>query len=265
MNWTDFNCTHMSLPEIHAVLSRIPIEGRTFQTNYFRQHLVGDSFGLYSAPHTLVFLQPDQDFFRLFYATVDSGELMEILKGFQYPGTTVVGYIARNPDPQMCAGFEQAGFGPHAVFLKMTNHALRPAKTNVHLSYAEAVEVDILLARLQADFDRYTSHFPDRDTLLGYIEKRWVLVNRKGPDIKGYVIFQIVGRHAHYNYIANHSEGPMDWLVLQRNFYGVMTERGISAGFLWVENTNERVIRMHKSFGWTLDGVQDLFYLRKSS
>jgi hypothetical protein len=41
-----------------------------------------------------------------------------------------------------------------------------------------------------------------------------------------------------------------------------MHERGIHAGFLWINETEPRLAAVHHSNGWQFDGLKDYFYLR---
>ena len=65
-----------------------------------------------------------------------------------------------------------------------------------------------------------------------------------------------------YNYLYNLSGNALDFLRLQNNFYGVMHQRGVRRGFLWINETKSDLAAVHKWMGWRLDGLQDHFYLR---
>jgi hypothetical protein len=41
-----------------------------------------------------------------------------------------------------------------------------------------------------------------------------------------------------------------------------MHERGIRAGFLWINQTNARLAALHKSMGWRFNDLKAYFYLR---
>jgi hypothetical protein len=45
----------------------------------------------------------------------------------------------------------------------------------------------------------------------------------------------------------------------------VMHQRGICAGFLWVNQTNTRLAALHQSMGWCFDGLKDYSYFRSSA
>ena len=89
-----------------------------------------------------------------------------------------------------------------------------------------------------------------------------VIVKRQAGQIIGAVCFQLHGLKVNYNYIYSLSGDGLDFLELQNNFYGVMNQRGIRAGFLWVYQANNRLATLYRAAGWRFDGLQDYFYFR---
>jgi hypothetical protein len=130
------------------------------------------------------------------------------------------------------------------------------------LEYATPDDLDQLHADLFRVFNKYTDHLPTKDRLLGYIVNHQVIVNRRNCRILGAVCFQLQGLRVNYNYLYNLSGDGIDFLRLQNNFYGVMHQRGIRAGFLWINQTNTLLAALHQSMGWRFHGLQDYFYLR---
>ena len=68
-----------------------------------------------------------------------------------------------------------------------------------------------------------------------------------------------------YNYIYGLSGNGLDFLRLQNNFYRVMNQRGIRAGFLWINQLSNRLPALYQSTDWRFDGLEDDFYLRSSA
>ena len=54
----------------------------------------------------------------------------------------------------------------------------------------------------------------------------------------------------------------MIFLQLQNNFYGVMNQRGIRAGFLWINRAEYRLAALYEATGWRFGSLQDHFYFR---
>lgn len=233
-----------------------------WHTNYFRQPLTGSRYWMVGTERSLVFLTDDMDFFRLYFFAVDLAELAGLLRDTPLPGITVTAYVTRQIDPVIDAAFQSAGHEAYAVFRRMSNRALRRYETNEKLAFADPDDVDELLRRVRSDFPPYTGHPPSRELMLEYVRQKWVLVNRQVGTIKGYIIFQIAGKTVNYNYIFNSSDNPVDFLLLQANFYVQMGKLGIQSGILWVNETNMRVIKMHRLFGWGFDGLLAQYYVK---
>jgi hypothetical protein len=73
------------------------------------------------------------------------------------------------------------------------------------------------------------------------IETQQVIGNRKMGKIVGAVYFQLKGLKVNYNYIYSFSGDGLDFLQLQNNLYRVMNQRGIYLGFLWMNQSNNRL------------------------
>ena len=255
-----------SLAEVHAAIDRVRSRRGAFHTNYFQQPLVGRVFHLAATDHSVVFLNEDIGFHRAYYFSRTAGELRTQLAALVWPAPLVIGYITKQEEPELLAAFGDAGFARYCTFQKMRCDALPAGKTNSRLKFANPAQLDELYARLLADFDRYSEHLPSPELLAEYIARQWVIINtdeKTRGRITGYVIFQIIGHHVNCNFILNSSGNALDWLLLQKNFYGLMAERGIRRGFIWVRSTNREVIEMYKLQGWYFDAVADHFFLKQ--
>jgi hypothetical protein len=233
-----------------------------FFTNYFRQEMVGSQILSAATPRTVLLLNDEHDFFRLYFFTSDLADLEQSLREADLPGQIVAGYLAKAPDDKVAAAFQNSGFSSIATYRRMITYRLPPQRPNPAFEYATAADVDQIYQGLFQTFNKYTDHLPTRDRLLRYIENRWVIVNRQHGQIRGAVCFQLEGPRVNYNYIYNLSGNALDFLRLQNNFYGVMHQRGIHAGFLWINQTETRLAAVHESVGWRFDGLKDYFYLR---
>jgi hypothetical protein len=235
-------------------------------TNYFRQEMVGLQILTATTDRTVLLANDEHDFFRLYFFTSDVADLGQILLGVDFPGDVVAGYLTRVDDEaaheNVAAAFQQSGFNPIATYRRMITYRLPPQQPNPALEYATAADVDELYEHLFQTFNKYTDHLPTKNRLHGYVGNEWVIVNRQASRILGAVCFQLQNRRVNYNYLYNFSQNALDFLRLQNNFYGVMHQRGIRAGFLWINQTNTRLAVLHESMGWCFDGLRDYFYLR---
>jgi long-chain acyl-CoA synthetase len=235
-----------------------------FFTNYFRQEMVGPQVLTAATARSVLLANDEHDFFRLYFFTSDLVDLEQILHDVDFPGDVVASYLTKTADENIAAAFQQSGFNPIATYRRMITYRLPPQRPNPALEYAIATDVDELHEGLFQAFNKYTDHLPTKNRLLSYILNQWVIVHRQTNRILGAVCFQLQGPRVNYNYLYNFSRNTLDFLRLQNNFYGVMHQRGIRAGFLWINHTDTRLAALHELMGWRFDGLQDYFYLRSS-
>ena len=237
-----------------------------FFTNYFREEMVGPQILTAATDRSLLLANDEHDFFRLYFFTTDLADLEQILRDVDLPGNVVAGYLTKTADKavdeNVVAAFQQSGFDHIATYRRMITYRLPEQRPNPALEYAIAADVDQLYEGLFQTFNKYTEHLPTKNRLHGYVENRWVIVNRQAGRILGAICFPLQGQRVYYKYLYNLSRNTLDFLRLQNNFYGVMHERGIRAGFLWINQTNAGLAGLHESMGWRFDGLKAYFYLR---
>ena len=144
----------------------------------------------------------------------------------------------------------------------MENYRLPQQQPNPALEYAVPADADQLHEHLFRAFNKYTDHLPTKSRLVDYIKNKQVILKRRAGQIIGGVCFQLHGLKVNYNYIYSLSGDGLDFLQLQNNFYGVMNQRGIRAGFLWINQANKRLAALYRAAGWRFDDLQDYFYFR---
>jgi hypothetical protein len=233
-------------------------------TNYFHQEMVGPQILTAATARSVLLANDEHDFFRLYFLTRDLTDFEQILCEVDFPGDVVAGYLTRAADKNIAAAFKRCAFNPIATYRRMITYRLPAQRPNPALEYAIAADVDELYQDLFQTFNKYTDHLPTKNRLQDYIANQWVIVNRQAGRIVGAVCFQLQGPRVNYNYLYNLTNNGLDFLRLQNNFYGVLHQRGVRRGFLWVNETNTRLAALHESMGWRFDGVQDYFYLRSS-
>jgi len=233
-----------------------------FLTNYFRQEMVGNVILSAGTERSVVFVNDEHDFFRLFFFTTDLPDLSRVLAALEFPGPVVAGYLVKSGESPVSDVFHNSGFKNIAVYRRMTNLTLPRRPISSSIVYADQSDFEQIYQDLFEIFNKFTDHLPTRKRLLAYINNRQVILNRREGRILGAVIFQLLGRQVNYNYLYNRNNNSLALLMLQADFYAIMTEKGVRSGFLWVNATNSGVIRMQESLGWKFDGLQDHLYLK---
>ena len=235
------------------------------RTNYFMGRLNSPWLTVLETSDSLIFLDLDGDFHRLYFITLDPADLGTALGSLHLEERIVIDLIQRETGDGG-AGVGEAlavgGFKPIARFLRMTNPGLRAFSPIHPVSFGTLADLEPILEIIHSKFNKYIDHFPSVGVLRGHLEEGRLLVNRQDGVIRGFIFFEKLGKRFHLNYLFNDGEDPMRFLDLLFGFYASVRREGLSSGFLWVDETNVRVIRLHRSCGFKADGMEDRIYIK---
>lgn len=124
--------------------------------------------------------------------------------------------------------------------------------------YAGPEDTDEILSELQAIFDPFVSHLPDRDRLLRLIEQKLVLRVKDGEKIAAVACMERVGKRGVYCYqvfVSPEQRGK----GYGRLIYRIAADRfrGCRPYTTWVEDSNTQVLKIWGQFGFLPDGLRD--------
>ena len=96
-----------SLARVHEQMAAVKAQSKNgFFTNYFRQELVGPHIFTAATGRSVLFVNDEHDFFRLYFFTTDPNEFEQMIGGAEFPGSVVVGYITRTADENVTAALQ---------------------------------------------------------------------------------------------------------------------------------------------------------------
>jgi L-amino acid N-acyltransferase YncA len=210
-----------------------------------------------------VFIDKDMDFSRLYFYSICLNSLSDLIKKITI-APVIADYITKEPLGELENIFLGAGFEKYAVLLRMINNSLRRFHKVEPLHFAEEKEWPAVLEKLNEGLDKYTGHFPQKEELAGLIRDKRILVTRKNNEITGLLMYQIAGKKCNFNqWYSARGNDPMEGANLLINLYALLDEKGIRSGFMWVNENNIPVMKIHQRFGFKPDGLADYIYLKK--
>jgi len=236
--------------------------GNTFH-NYFFGKFNNTVFDVWLSDDSIVFLDNDDGFFRLYFFTRNLADLSEIIKNIDRKPITI-DYLSH----ELCVDVDQvlkSIFFKHiATCLSMTSNKPKPYKINKNLEFAGQDDLEILFERLHSDFDKYSDHLPMREVLKKQIDDKQVLVVRREGKITGYFVHDFVGIRCHWMYWYSSAENTLlDGINLLMNMYGLMNEKGIKLAYGWVNSEKKDNITLYEKLGFNLTrGIRDYIYLK---
>jgi hypothetical protein len=211
---------------------------------------------------SLYFVFDEWDFARLHFCTFDAVKLATEIQKIKWPPIVVTDWISKSGSSSAEALITGAGFHLHAIYDRILYKSLRSENTNTQLKFADLAERDSIHALLFRVFDKYADHIMPIQELDDLISQKQVIVSRDSRlAISGLVVLPTNGQNCNFNFLYN-SGGAVNLSQLLGNFYGLLTERGIQAGFSWVRRTRPQVLKLHQSFGWKTDGLVDYIFMR---
>jgi len=258
----DFKQT--SIKDIEDYIYRLKKEMKGgFFTNYFKPSIYCSLLFTGSDDESIVFRDEDTDFFRLYFYSIGLKSLPSLIKGVTI-SPMVVDYISKEPPGEIERIFFEAGFEKYAVLQRMINNNLRRLQRVEPLLFAEEEEWRMVMEKLNTGLDKYTGHFPQKEELVNLIRNKRILVTRKNNEITGLIMYKITEKKCNFNqwYSAKDND-PMDGANLLVNMYALLDEMGIRSGFMWVNEKNTPVIKIHQRFGFKPNGLKDYVYLKK--
>jgi hypothetical protein len=251
--------------QFHAALDGLKRRnaGHKLFTNYFLQPLdEAENFRMLESQESLCFVFDEWDFARFHFCTFNALQLATELQDIKWPPIVVADWISKDGSISAESLLTGAGFHLHAIYDRILYKNLRSEHTNTQLKFADPAERESIHALLFRVFDKYTDHIMSLAELDELISREQVIVSRDTHSaINGLVILPTNGQNCNFNFLYN-SGGALNLSHLLGNFYGVLTERGIQAGFSWVRRTRPQVLKLHQSFGWKKDGLVDYIYMR---
>lgn len=214
-----------------------------------------------STSKAVIFLQPEDGFFRLFYFASDIASLEPLLGDMEERRDIVIGYLDKLKHSELCSTFLGKHFKEIAHYIRMSRNSFPAAFSSEEPEFAQPKELEQVMGLLRSTFNPMTDYLPSRELLDQLICTNHVIVRREANRISGLVVFQISGKRVNFNYLLNN--GPKgDGMLLKQSFFKCMAERGISSGFLWVDTRNAPALRIYEKTGWKPDGLNDWFFLR---
>ena len=252
-----------TLREVEVYMNLLKKKSRgPVYTNYFKPQVYQTNLLSTLNDEALVFMDRDTDFYRLYFYAINLMSILDLLKATSV-SPIVVDYLAKDFSGDVETLFLNAGFEKYAVLIRMINNNLPKFPKTEPLHYAEETEWSVILDMLNVGLDKFTGHFPQQEELLNLIRDKRVIVTRKNNAVTGLFMYQIMNKKCHfYQWYSAKENDPSDGANLLINLYAILGTLGIQLGYLWVDEKNTTVMKIHKRFGFKPDGLKDFIYIK---
>lgn len=239
------------------------IDGRNIYTNYFMNNMNQEILKTAAAEKTIVFWDKDTDFCRCYFFSKDIDELKTALNT-DINDTSVIDFLTKNEmDNEITEAFTGAGYVLYKSLERLVNNNLPVFDISPDIQFAEEKEWPQITNLLYEGLDKYTGHFCGKDELIRMINNKQIIVIRKENVVTGFIMFQIFGKKAHfYQWYSTDKNSPQESADMYTNLYGALSQINIKNAYLWVEDDNSKVRRVHKNFGFKPDNLKDYIFIK---
>jgi hypothetical protein len=234
-------------------------------SNFYFHNFIDEAPIVIRDKKSIVFSLADRDLYRLYFFSRDLNELDKMILGIDFK-PLVADYITAGSRQGIEDLFHRSGFETYAKMLHMTNNDQYPSEKDGAIKFADVSDEAEIAQRLLEWLDKYTGHFPDRSELRSLITDKQVLVEKTGDRIVGLYIYKIQGQTGNLDQWA-FSKDPGEYdpdlaLRLNTNALYLLREKGAKKTFLWINERNTRIIKIHALNGFLHDGLSDYIYLK---
>lgn len=236
-----------------------------FYTNYFFNKL-DDEVYYYENEKAIIFLQPESDFYHLYFACTNLDYLEKLFEQIDLKADIAVEIICKNKIDDFLFKSLSKYFEYQTTYNRTKLYNLRERPYKKEPLFATENDVEFIHNQLRAEFNKYFDHFPSRETLIEYIKNNWVIVKKdENNNILAYIIFTIANKSCHFNYMKNLTSDSFILISLIDQFYNKIIKLDVNNVYLWVDmDNNSRVRKLHEFYGHKFDGTLNVTFLKKS-
>ena len=187
-------------------------------------------------------------------------ELADMLKSLDTE--YVINIPSKKGIDNWCGLLEKSGFEHFATYSHYLNLAVpdmkkRPTSTGAFAKLDELQQIYDLLYR---SFTTYASHLPSKEELREMISNNRMFVDHdNNGNVCGVNIFTITGTNAYGNAWVDEGERGLDIFI---DMFNLFIDKGVKRFTFWVNDRNNKVIKMHKIMGAKPDGLKDYTYIK---
>ena len=234
---------------------------RTTLSNYFGQPFEkNDKY--FETNNTFVLAKPIRDFYRIYVASNNKKELVEILSDLE--GTNVINFPTKGNVQDIETIMTESGYERIGIYERFS-YNVKNLTANDDISkieFAEAGDEEEIynIYTSWQGFNFYTDYLPTHEELKKFIENKSVIINKQDGSIVGTFIFEPYGRKYYLRLWIDISKKG---LQLLKNVFSILKHNKIEYAYLWVSSDNKRVIALHQLFGAVPDGLKDYTYIKR--
>lgn len=212
---------------------------QNFQTNYFLNKL-DDEIECFENENAIIILQPEKNFFKIFFAFCDINSFDKILS--QLPQKEIyLEIISKIEIENNLKEIINKYFAYQTTYQKL----YKKLKINNKLKTQKfIVDSSEIYNKIYTTFDVRFEHLMNKKSLINLINKNQVITVYKDNELKAFLIYKVQGSKAYLNHIVNYGDKE-NLIELWKLFYQELNNRQITYLDLWYNKQNKKAENMY--------------------
>lgn len=257
--------TYLSSDQVFDELDRLSEKiSHKLITNFYWSRFNSDDLIVYKEDNTVVILDKEFDFYRIYFYSDNLSTIEEILNSIKGK-TLILEYLAKERPARIIDLLEKVNFSEFSVHHKIVNKTLPRLKINKELHFANKYDAEEIYNSLINNFNRFSDHLPTIEFLKNSVNNNNILIYKDNGKISAYIIFEVKGNTCYFGFwFSSLQDNPLIGVNLLVNLYGLLNSKNIKMAYGWVKDDNYKVIEIHKKFGFFFEGSVNYIFLRNS-
>jgi hypothetical protein len=210
---------------------------------------------------TLLIRKSYETFSRIYFLSSNASQLIDLLKTLSsddiinIPSKTQV-------SASLSEILSESGYLLFKTYVRLYNNHHEQRGEFVE-SFATTDDVDTMYTILYSNFCPYTDHLPSKAELTDMARNKQIIVNRDdNKEVTGLLAFSLAKTRCYFSVLINTAEGSGGLLLLLKGF-DYITSKNITQSYLWVADTNHKMLNIYFSLGYQLDGLKDYTFVKQ--
>lgn len=243
----------MDLKQIHYHMLLIKKDKKNTYTNFYsQQELI---YQVKLLPHSIIILKQEESFWRLYFFSNDMQKLQNTLDKIQNDIPICIEILQKQEDIIFNSMEKQT------LYIRLRKNLSKTPSIKLQQPPYKKPCAEKIYQLIQKDFNIYFDHLPTLEVIKDWIKNKKILSIIKEEKIIAYLVFNIKGKGAYINYIANY--GGKDSLVkIWQMLYQELNNFDIEFLHLWCDTKNTKAMNMYQIEGFSPDGLKNFIYLK---
>ncbi|PAF53671.1 hypothetical protein BKH42_04960 [Helicobacter sp. 13S00482-2] len=243
----------MDLKKIHSQILLIKKNAKNIYTNFYTQENIIYQVKILS--DCIIILKQEQIFWRLYFFSNDIEKLQDALDQIRSNIPICIEIIQKQEEIILDSIQKQT------IYLRLRKNLSKIPKTDLQQISNKKASPKEFYKLIQKDFNIYFDHLPTLETIENWIKNKKILYINQEEKIISYLVFNIKGKGAYINYIANYG-GKNSLIRIWEMFYQELNKFDIEFIYLWCDTKNTKAMNMYEIEGFYPDGLKNFIYLK---